>query len=683
MNDQENQETKKDFDQLLEQLVEETTDALILPKAATARTISTSNGHYGPSLQTLNVSKFAKLLSLPLAGESQEAWIEFLVQCLAGAIFFKEQSYGNVGRIVKVICERLTKAGLAGASYFYIPYMDDQRNYSLQELSKVGGENLISTLLCWVSENILSNQEEIVKHPFIKKINEHRRAEGAKENISNFAAKGPFLTQVTKDVLAKALEQKRKYPPFIGEEDVIAFQNGVFRWSLFCEEKAVKEGVIDNVALIGLLGKHWKENPAGVSDKVNPEVSWLRYTNCLPLKFNFKKALEVLASEDGEKDTVFNGATVFKCPLFREFLEVPFPREWGTVKGILRMIGYCLLPTNPLQKYFYLEGIAGGGKGTLADLIYGLCGRRNATKAEIERIKNSDAWLGPCDGKRLVIIDEIGSGDNRSHQRLLAELARITGSEEIVTRSLYKDSQVTKSGIKFVLTTNTGFSFDDPYGQQERRVVPLAFRFKPLKVIESLAKRIAEEEGNDIGTLALIELMKGWYLGGNMWREGLGTDNDSAGFKLGREDFQQGSQGLLLFLNSVLERDKMVEYGMSEERLPASLLIKIVEIWLQGNEIHIHGTTAAKVKQSMMQLGYEEKRIRIKSADKTQVRGFEGCGLLLDNLLNGLEMDQKMFLKILHKKCAAKNQIWEFAKLALRGSIGEEDFQKVELSSHE
>ena len=95
------------------------------------------------------------------------------------------------------------------------------------------------------------------------------------------------------------------------------------------------------------------------------------------------------------------------CPIFKEKLLGPMlPQD--DIEIIQRYGGQCLLGYNPTQTFLTLTGTAGGGKGTLVNLIRGIIGAANCVELRTEHL-GERFELARLIGKTFLIGSDVPS----------------------------------------------------------------------------------------------------------------------------------------------------------------------------------------------------------------------------------------------------------------------------------
>lgn len=602
--------------------------------------------------------EFARRLSLRGDGESEKDYLDFLAQVLAAANFFSNKKIGNISRLGQLLAARLEWAGCARGRFYSVPrwYSSAIPHWGMSELNEDQATVLIKDFISELSAQVVRNRKKIQDHPAVVASNA-----SVKEPQYVFAAQGALMSQAVTDVLDRG--STIDISESSGQENIIAFQNGYFELDKWARGEI---GIDDPVRA---LRECWHPNRASEGKDVKGVrrgLSWQKYFNAIACDFDFEGALAYLQARlDGQKQP----ASILETPQFDAFLETPFPgeEEKDSWIGLLRIIGYCFLPDNPVQKYFYFEGLAGGGKGTIAELILSLVGGKNSSRLQFSRLL-SDAWLGPLEGKSVVLIDEAESADIKVHKVGVSELARVTGGDFASARKLYGDSRDIRCTQKFILTTNRALEADDIAGQQARRAVPLNFSRKPAPgaVVERLYARIARSEGHNIATKGVIELALAWKFGAQVFSEGL----NSHSFTRGRERFEEATAGVRTFLERVVIKLPT----SSSIHCPSGLLLHLAEIWAERKDHkHMLKGMDRRIVAEMEALGFEYGRMLtlpmsnqgLKEGHSVRGRGYRSATIDPESLLELLEMSPVEVCKALRKRNEKAEKGWFMAEAVL------------------
>lgn len=364
-----------------------------------------------------------------------------------------------------------------------------------------------------------------------------------------------------------------------------------------------------------------------------------------------------------------------KVPLFNKFCDDAFPDDEEAKRGLLLILGYCFLPHNPYQRYFFFEGIAGGGKGTFAELILDLVGRgHNGAKLDFDRML-TDAWLGPIRGRTVVVIDEAEGQDIRSYRKVMRELARVTGSEYASSRRLNEDARDVFVGQKFIVISNRQIDADDPTGQQARRVVPVYFGHKPEgRLIENLYRKISTEEGNLVASCAFATYLDAKEKYGSSMFESI----ESEAFRCGKERFSESTAQLGRFLKQI------VVPAPEGVNLASELLIVVAKVWADSHENtrHLGRGIDKRVVSEMRALDPDSFRAKLPvpvifdtEEESLRRRGFAKKKIDCQALIEATDMTPREILRELRSMVGNRERIWNL----IIGGLGfsSEDFDAV------
>lgn len=632
----------------------------------------------GPS----SILKFATQITHRLAGEKEEHWIAWLGEILIGANFFNAIDNGAIDRLCDAIHSRLNFVGAVRQGKLYGPMITDDvgETWSMSLLEKENCLNVVRHMLMKASRLVSTSgvKEKVRELPEVKRAFRHPKSKTA------FGAKRELLAQVEREMMLRFNGRVRAGK----ERQVIrgmAFQNGVFnaeKWERILEEQIDPWESVDSRA--ARIFECWIRNPEQKDDVFNPNVSWACFPNCCAAAIGVPKRLvngefgkfwrlPVMEPKDptgrvdiGEKNEVSHGRTArnivcceeLQTPMFDSFLDDCFADDEEAKRGVLLVIAYCLLPDNPLQRYFFFEGVGGSGKGTLASLISLIVGENNTGLVEIERMK-SDAWLGPLEGKQLAIIDEAEGQDPRTMRHAMHELARVTGSERVSARVLNQNATEIRGGWKFILIANQQPESTDKSGQQARRVVPVYFgRKKQGGIVPLLHRRIYEKERNQIAEKAMLE----YYLCGMPLGEKL-FDIDSPAFQEGRRRFEESTGGVRNVLNF---------YQRAEVNAAKMEVSFVVETWIarkEGREYLKRGLEKV-ITSEMAVLGFKESEQTtvpgtLPDGERLRCKAFLGCRIDIERLLDELEMTPEELIAELWQKCARRSKLWSICRASL------------------
>lgn len=203
-------------------------------------------------------------------------------------------------------------------------------------------------------------------------------------------------------------------------------------------------------------------------------------------------------------------------PLWEQTLQTILPdvevRAW-----LKRFVGYSLFGLTSEEKFVFLYGKGGGGKGTFTDSIGHMLGDYAGTM-DIDTIlaSRNDAGNGGqptpqiagLAGKRFIVASESGAGRKFN----TAKLKNITGSDPLTGRHLYQNPFTFNPQFTLFLSSNYKPDISDPRDEgMRRRLVIVPFDTKIAKKDIMLKNKLRTQEAME-GILAwCVEGAKEWW----------------------------------------------------------------------------------------------------------------------------------------------------------------------------
>ncbi|HIA55393.1 MAG TPA: hypothetical protein EYN91_25470 [Candidatus Melainabacteria bacterium] len=171
-------------------------------------------------------------------------------------------------------------------------------------------------------------------------------------------------------------------------------------------------------------------------------------------------------------------------------------------------MGYCFTGDTYFQKYLYMDGPAGTGKGLTHQTLEAVMGESYCgsidpqTLCEVDqRSAGADSDLDDTRGKRIVIAPEM-KGNQKLDEQILKSL---TGGDRIRTKQMNQNKQNLRGTAKIWFTGNERARIT-PSDAIQRRLMSLPFKHKMPEAdwIEDYHQVLADEEGGRIIHLAML-----------------------------------------------------------------------------------------------------------------------------------------------------------------------------------
>ena len=243
-----------------------------------------------------------------------------------------------------------------------------------------------------------------------------------------------------------------------------------------------------------------------------------------------------------------------KAPLFEKFLAQVLPDE-TTRAAMLRYLGYCLSGSVNEEKFLFVVGEGGNGKGTLFKTIEHLLGDY-ATTFNIETLlkqknpsnaQSATPELAKLYKKRLAIAPEIPAGRELN----LALLKDLTGGDTITARPLYSPPIEFEPAHKFIFSGQYLPKIDNVRDKGFlRRLIVVKF---PVQIegdqVNPKLKGELKKESSGILNILLAECLK-------YQREGLIISGD---MQETREEYLNEND----FVKNFIDENCIIEIGAS------------------------------------------------------------------------------------------------------------------------
>lgn len=218
------------------------------------------------------------------------------------------------------------------------------------------------------------------------------------------------------------------------------------------------------------------------------------------------------------------------------------------ISYLQRVLGYCLTGAVDEEKFFFLLGVPGAGKGTIIESFAGMMGdyaRSMSSKTLGRGIPQGGGGasedVARLKGARFVYASEFNRGERLDE----AFVNTITGGDTITARFLYQSAFEFLPEFKLFLSANHHPRLGGgPMSGIWRRVQVIPFEHRPTKVDMKLKVRLRSEEAR-MGILA-------WAVEGCLaWQEqGLGDPPEKV--EEAKTEYQQESDSFAVFIGEAI-----------------------------------------------------------------------------------------------------------------------------------
>jgi len=162
-------------------------------------------------------------------------------------------------------------------------------------------------------------------------------------------------------------------------------------------------------------------------------------------------------------------------PNWEKFLNTVFSNDSERKLALQEWFGYCLMPSNHLQKMALLIGPRRSGKGTTATILQRILGHSLSTQILSDSM-SSDFVMQSFIGKLAVIIDDVNEGGSKNGLASAIDMLKsITGSDTIQTNRKNKDYSSFDIACRFTFTTNSLPRMPDDSGALRSRFVVITY----------------------------------------------------------------------------------------------------------------------------------------------------------------------------------------------------------------
>lgn len=301
-----------------------------------------------------------------------------------------------------------------------------------------------------------------------------------------------------------------------------------------------------------------------------------------------------------------------KCPRFiNELLKAALPDD--DINLIQRYGGQCLIGSNPAQKLLILRGTAGGGKGTLVNVISQIIGRRNIAELRTQHLRERFEIFNFIGKTLLTGADVPGNFLNTAGASTIKSLV---GNDSLTAEAKGLNNRANIQGnFNIIISTNTRLHvrLDSDAGAWKRRLMIIDYeRPKPEKKISSFDDILVNEEGEGI--------LNFFVKGAVKLLQELSTDNGDLKLSSEQEkrvdDLLNESDSIRAFASERLEISKG-DNITTEELLTAYFNFCDAKGWQAENATSFN----RNITDAMLEIHRTHKRTDVKRDNKNH-RGF-------------------------------------------------------------
>lgn len=266
------------------------------------------------------------------------------------------------------------------------------------------------------------------------------------------------------------------------------------------------------------------------------------------------------------------------CPRFSALLEHAFGGDREMIEFMWRSLGYCLTGAVSAQVFFFLWGIRGSSKTTIAEVMIGLMGGYAQWLNEKALVGTEDqhsTWVVDLIGKRLVVKDELSRTRKINTGRLNAFVSGTTQR----ANKMKRDEVDVPITCKIMITTNPRPPMGNSQDGVWRRILPVEFRYAIAKeeVIPNYSQTLITEEGSGILRRAVEALWRALEDGdGVVKSKSLRAPGSVAA---GAEEYADLEDDHAAFFEDVLE------VGRNDDWISNADLTSIFKTWCESNNV--------------------------------------------------------------------------------------------------
>lgn len=264
------------------------------------------------------------------------------------------------------------------------------------------------------------------------------------------------------------------------------------------------------------------------------------------------------------------------APKWTGFLGAASKDDDDFVRCLQQYFGYLLSPTCEFEKFLYLVGAPGVGKGTILDAATAMVGQDATASSRLGKIAGRFDF-GPMLGKKLLLLDEMGAGSSTDLVEATGNLLSIVGNALMSVDLKNRDAMPAVAlGLKVIATGNRLQKFADASGAFGRRL--LIVRIPKVGPSDPAFKGKIKAEARGIMVWALFGLM-------DLWKSGAFVQ-PACGMEL-RTMFLRMSSRVRAFVEDCAVVESGFEGDAGQLSVKASLLYQLFEKWCESQGMRV------------------------------------------------------------------------------------------------
>lgn len=319
------------------------------------------------------------------------------------------------------------------------------------------------------------------------------------------------------------------------------------------------------------------------------------------------------------------------CPVFSKFLEDWFPGDRGTKELVLRWFGYCMTTDFGRQKFVFMWGPTGSGKGSLCRLLSGLIGKHHCVNLNYGAISGAGQmrFQEAAMYNKLFISVEETEGSVIEHGARMDRLKKLVGGERVTIERKYAHPFEDYIIGKLVLQANIAPVYQDNGGAIRARMIALGFEhsFRDKPSLESPDVSILRAgEADAIATVAGLAWMEAR-------REHKPFEiSDSRALEVGAEEVASNMDLVGWALRTFVKVD-------TKGFISSSALLELVSLVRSDrgiSEQQISGHLDRVIKTTLRILAPKANFCRVRKESK-HIRGWAGVSICKENIRKSYE----------------------------------------------